>query len=312
MRTFHRGVAKVHSIWAVDVSGVTLTVTSGRVGSSGQTFTRTFPTPEDAETAAEELIGEKTAKGYAETTPPPDWSDAWAFERKLLDDPSDRNASREYADYLSGQHDPRGEFMRVQLDLEDAALPETRREALRRREQSLQEAHERAWVGPLAAVTLDGRELCEWKGSEFVPGGPPLNTYSFARGWLSRVGFGSLTVAGARALAASPAARLLRELVVERVEEETPVGTPREEYAGQYEPGPDVPPGLGRSDEPGLYALLACPHLAAVRRYQFGTGEPEPDAAGAGTSTAWRPGRWSTAWSHGCPAWRTSACSPPG
>src|SRR5689334_18472472 len=122
MRTFQFSDAKSHKFWSVEVSGTSFTVTFGKVGTAGQTQTKSFPTPEKAQAEAEKLIREKEKKGYRETTPKASVSPAEAFEAGLLDHPEDIARWSAYSDYLTEQGDPRGEFMRVQLLLEDESL----------------------------------------------------------------------------------------------------------------------------------------------------------------------------------------------
>lgn len=50
--------------WQVSVSGRDLTVSYGRIGTDGQSKTRSFPSEEEARREAEELVEEKTGKGY--------------------------------------------------------------------------------------------------------------------------------------------------------------------------------------------------------------------------------------------------------
>ena len=66
MRTFQYSDARSHKFWNIDVSGKSFTVTYGKVGSAGQSQTKTFPTPEKAQAEADKLIREKTGKGYVE------------------------------------------------------------------------------------------------------------------------------------------------------------------------------------------------------------------------------------------------------
>jgi predicted DNA-binding WGR domain protein len=54
--------------WEITVHGVTHTVRFGRLGSSGQTKTKTFSSPASAEADAQRLVKEKLAKGYLEKT----------------------------------------------------------------------------------------------------------------------------------------------------------------------------------------------------------------------------------------------------
>jgi predicted DNA-binding WGR domain protein len=52
--------------WEIRISGLDVTVTFGRLGTNGQTQTKSFPDAEAAAKHASKLIGEKTKKGYQE------------------------------------------------------------------------------------------------------------------------------------------------------------------------------------------------------------------------------------------------------
>ncbi|MBN8609033.1 MAG: DUF4132 domain-containing protein [Deltaproteobacteria bacterium] len=52
--------------WEVSVDGTDMTVTYGRIGTTGQTKTKSFATNEAAQKEADKLVLEKTKKGYAE------------------------------------------------------------------------------------------------------------------------------------------------------------------------------------------------------------------------------------------------------
>jgi DNA ligase-1 len=54
--------------WEVSVTGAEVTVRYGRLGTQGQSQTKTFEKPEAAAKHANKLIGEKTKKGYQEVT----------------------------------------------------------------------------------------------------------------------------------------------------------------------------------------------------------------------------------------------------
>jgi uncharacterized protein (TIGR02996 family) len=268
MRTFQYSDAKSHKFWNIEVSGSSLTVTYGKVGAAGQTQTKSFATPEKAQAEADKLIKEKLKKGYHETTPKAAASQAEAFEQALAADPHDMAGWCAYADYLAEQGDPRGEFMQVQIALEDETRSRAERAALKKQEAKLLKQHEKDWLGPLAAVTVDAEQVPFWDSGK--QGQRPPIAHSFTRGWLSRLEFHNLTVDQARALARAPQARLLRELVVEEIEAETPTGTTQQYIDSYYEPGPDVPADIDPYDCPGLHALCRCPQLANIRLFQLG------------------------------------------
>jgi uncharacterized protein (TIGR02996 family) len=275
MRTFQFSDAKSHKFWTIDVEGDGFTVTYGKVGTAGQTQTKSFPSPEKAQAEADKLVREKTGKGYVETTPRATTSVAEALEATIRAEPNDLAAWCAYADHLTEADDPRGEFMQVQIALEDEGQPAAARKKLKAREKALLKAHGRDWLGPLGDIIHDSEPVDYWDGGKRATRAPV--GYRFDRGWLSRVEFYNLTVAQARALAASPGARLLRELVVEQAESEAPAGSEQQYIDTYYEPGPDVPAGLDAYNSPGLYALCRCPHLAGVRLFCLGEGMGGPD-----------------------------------
>src|SRR5262249_37439418 len=148
-----------------------------KVGSAGQTQTKTFASPAQAQAEADKLVREKLKKGYVEKTGAAA-SEAEAFERALAADPHDLATACAYADYLAERGDPRGEFMQVQLALEKESLPRAQRDALRKQEAGLLKKHVREWLGPIAPFLLDPKPpRYEWR--------PEAITYRFRRGWLS-------------------------------------------------------------------------------------------------------------------------------
>ncbi len=277
MRTFQYSDAKSHKFWNIEVSGKSFTVTFGKVGTAGQTQSKTFASDKLAQAEAEKLIREKLKKGYAETTPRAASSVAEALERAFAADPYDLASASAYADYLCEQGDPRGEFMQVQIALEDEARSASERAALKKKEASLLKKHAKEWLGPLAEVLLDAEPISTRLGYRNFKGAPV--SHRFARGWLSRLEFHRLSVALARALAQAPQARFLRELVVEVIADEAPVGQTQEYVDSYYEPGPDVPANITGYD-PGLQALCRCPQLATLRSFWLGEGEDGTHTSG--------------------------------
>src|SRR5205085_732909 len=131
----------------------------------------------------DKLVREKLAKGYVEKTAAPapaaPSGTQKAREGALVEDPDDLSAHSAYADYLMEQGDPRGEFIQVQLALEDRARSPKERRKLREREKALLDQHARGWLGELAPFLLDQKEVHEYwvknhKGYDF----------RFARGWV--------------------------------------------------------------------------------------------------------------------------------
>ena len=270
MRTFQFSDAKSHKFWNIDVQGTGFTVTYGKVGAKGQTQTKTFADAAAAQAEADKLIREKLKKGYTETTPKASSSPADAFEAALRANPDDFAGWCAFADYLVEQGDPRGEFMQVQLALEDESRPKEERDRLKAREAELLKEHEREWLGPLAAFTLDAEPVTYWNAGREDNRAPVGHT--FRRGWLARVEFHDLTVNQARALSAAPEARLVREVIVSRVEREAVAGSTEPYIDSHYQPGPDVPADADPWQGPALHSLCRCPLLGALRVFQLGEG----------------------------------------
>ena len=180
-----------------------------------------------------------------------------ALEGALFANPDDLASHSAYADWLAEQPGPadqaRGEFVRVQLALEDERKPAAERKKLQEQEAHLLQAHQREWLGGLAEYLLDEKD-------NYRPTG------RWARGWLDSLEVGRLTVPFARALAKAPQTRLLRRFLIEE-----------NDYEEEYEPGPDIPAG---SPYPGLHPLLQSPYLGNVRVFQVGPRPEGEDASG--------------------------------
>jgi uncharacterized protein (TIGR02996 family) len=254
MRTFQYSDAKSHKFWNIEVSGSSFTVTYGKVGAAGQTQTKSFATAKAAQAEADKLIRGKLIKGYVETTPKPVTSEAEAFERALAADPHDLTTARVYADYLAERGDPRGEFMLVQIALEDEFQSAATRKELHARERELLQKHAREWVGnwvdlfPALTYTEGRGQINHTDGRK----------YEFKRGLLTTIHFGELTVKAARAVLKAPQTRLVHELFIGYYA-----------YDEHFEPGPDIPADAeeGYAAE---HVILRWPQLRNIRRFQFG------------------------------------------
>ena len=257
MRTFKFADDESYKFWKIELSGTSYTVTYGRIGTKGQTSTKSFPTPEKAKSAYEKIIAEKLGKGYIETTPvqaAPKVENA--LETALFANPDDIATHAAYADWLSERGDPRGEFINVQMQLEDLTVSAENRKKLQDREKKLLDQHATTWLGGLAGFLLDPKPV-----SQYRKGG---TRFRFARGWLDSIAADSLTVNLSRALVQAPELRLLRELRIEYLAYED---------EDEFEPGPDV-----GEDDPSapLSALQRLPTLPNLRVFYIG----EPDEGG--------------------------------
>jgi len=137
-----------------------------------------------------------------------------ALEAALVEDPDDLATHRAYADYLQEQGDPRGEFIQVQLALEDPERTAEERQELQRRERELLTEHEREWLGVLADELLGPVE----KPWESITENMRPYKILFIRGWLDRIALHAFTFDGSdelgHLLRKAPEVRMLRELIL--------------------------------------------------------------------------------------------------
>ncbi len=122
-REFQLVEGKSAKFWAIEVLGKRTTVRFGRIGTAGQMHVKEHDTEAESRRAAEKLIAEKTAKGYAEKAPRAGTL-LDALYSTLLANPDDQVTRMALADYLSeqGEHLPpvayrvNGESNREQLE----------------------------------------------------------------------------------------------------------------------------------------------------------------------------------------------------
>jgi uncharacterized protein (TIGR02996 family) len=254
MRTFQFSDAKSHKFWNIDVQGNSFTVTYGKIGTAGQTQTKSFKDNATAQAEADKLIKEKTKKGYQETTPRASASDEEAFEDSLRKNPDDFAGWCAYADFLAEKGDPRGEFMQTQIALEDEGRPRKERDALKKKEAALLKAHEKELVGEWASHPNVRAATDEWAppDDEWVP-------YRFTRGVISAIEIGDLNVELARLIVKAPQLRFVRDLTVHGI---------AYEEEGEFEAGADT--AGSEREPPSQYVLVRWPQLRFIRTFRFG------------------------------------------
>lgn len=171
-----------------------------------------------------------------------------ALEDALAANPDDLATHMAYADHLVELGDPRGEFIQVQLALEDPRRTPEERQRLRGREQELLDRHQREWIGEAADVLLNHPDTPAGTFQRlfglqyYTPGG---SRFGFARGWLDTLVLPRFSTGLAEALGRCPTIRLLRHLTIEDAE---------------YE-------------DHGQEALARWPCLDCVRHFQIGPAE---------------------------------------
>src|SRR5262245_40951791 len=132
-----------------------------------------------------------------------------ALEQAINDDPEDLAAHAAYADFLMEQGDPQGEFIQLQLTLENARLPAAQRKKLQKREKELLDAHKAEWVGEWADLAQSTGP--EGRAQVDFPGPKP---FRMIRGLLAEVTIDDLTLECAHAFVAAPQTRFVRRLFI--------------------------------------------------------------------------------------------------
>jgi predicted DNA-binding WGR domain protein len=69
VRIFHYTDGNSHKFWSATVEDCVTVVRFGRIGTSGQTVTKRFPSEADARKSCDDLVARKLKKGYAEVAP---------------------------------------------------------------------------------------------------------------------------------------------------------------------------------------------------------------------------------------------------
>jgi uncharacterized protein (TIGR02996 family) len=256
MRTFTCRDEKSDTFWNIDFQGDSFTVVSGQAGSPGQTTTKTCKDEASARQEHDQLIQEKLAEGYVETTPAiPAVATplAAALEQAIAEDFDDIAAHMACSDYLQEQGDPRGEFIQVQLALEDQSKSPQQRQALQAREAELLEAHQRAWLGNLAPELLDHANLPDWRRQRKL-----FDRIGWMRGWVHDLFIFQFEVPLARLLIRAPQLRLLQRLHIQH-----------STYSTDEDPQPEdgIPEGC---EYPCLFPLQRAAFLPQLRVFQLG------------------------------------------
>ncbi|MBC8290933.1 MAG: WGR domain-containing protein [Planctomycetes bacterium] len=204
--------------WIIELNSKSHTVRYGRQGTDGQTKTKDFGSEEEARKSYDKLVGQKTKKGYVEAASADesrgaqlkatqaDLKEQEPFLAEIRDNPDDLGTYAVFADWLEEKGDPRGEFMNIQLQLEDESLKAADRKKRQTREAELLKEHEREWLGDLAPFLLDkNKSQIDYRAGN-------LYEYRFARGFMESLTVHYLLPEFSKVLKKSPHTGMLREL----------------------------------------------------------------------------------------------------
>jgi uncharacterized protein (TIGR02996 family) len=192
-----------------------------------------------------------------------------AFLSAILNDPDDESPRLVFADWLDERADPRGVFLRVQVELARWVPDLARRSALQARERELLARHGAEWIGPLgpictpwrfegglARLTLPARRFV---GRRFALAADEWLTRAWAAGLRLEQPVGRFQLA---ALAAAPHLAHIASLDLS---------------------GADL-------DDAAIRTLAASPHLGRLRRLDLGNNRLGDAGAAALSRAPWLDG----------------------
>ncbi len=217
MRRFEFEAGSSHKFWEITVEDNAFTVRYGKVGTEGQTQTKSYKDEAKATAEADKKITEKTKKGYVEVES--GGSPAGAsktktgvrnpeLEQAIFAAPEHPQAWSVYADWLQGQGDPWGE--RISLGIAHADAKGPAKAKLSKAIAKLDEAHREHFFGKSFAKLLAAEDFEEVAKLEWQ--------YGFVVG--ARVAAPEFEWSGTevdtilRALVKSPVGRFLRKVSV--------------------------------------------------------------------------------------------------
>ena len=116
MRRFEFVEGTSSKFWEAEVSGTTLKVCYGKIGTAGKAETKVLGSEAGAQAEADKLIREKTKKGYKEVAVAATETGGGAeLERAIWDSPEDDTVWQVYADWLLQQGNPLGEYISLSI-----------------------------------------------------------------------------------------------------------------------------------------------------------------------------------------------------
>ncbi len=127
--------------------------------------------------------------------------------KKIIDKPADAKRHQEFAAWLKENDDPLGEFIELQLTMENSGIAREKRFEFDSRERELLEAHGRDWIGPLADFLLT---RISGKSYELKPG----CRIWWWRGWIQGLQLDELTLKLSKILLNAPEMKLFDKLVL--------------------------------------------------------------------------------------------------
>jgi predicted DNA-binding WGR domain protein len=203
MRRFEFKQGSSYKFWEIHVEGKAYTARYGKVGTEGQTQSKSFATAEKAAAEAEKKIREKVGKGYAEVA-----ASAPAPAKPVVVDQNAEFAVR--ADQLQAKGDPWGQRIALNIALEAAAPKSPERRKLAKELAQLEKEHGEHFFGAALLEIMQEDEFDKlarltWEYGYFTRARIGVPDYDFRGPDPDKL---------MHALMLSPAGEFLRELTV--------------------------------------------------------------------------------------------------
>ena len=205
---------KSAKFWIVELDGLSHTVTYGRTGTDGQVKTKEFADHAKAQASYEKLIKQKTAKGYVEvtsgaaSTESGESSEQSPLLAAIAEDSDNVDGYAVYADWLTENGQPLGEFMSLQIGLENEDLTPEQRKPILAQEKKLLKKHAPEWLGDLAPYLIEQKNLeTSYRQTKYE--------YQFSRGFLHKIFCPQFDLRFGSVLKNSAHAKHLRELYID-------------------------------------------------------------------------------------------------
>jgi predicted DNA-binding WGR domain protein len=203
MRRFEFKQGSSYKFWEIHVEGTAYTARYGKVGTEGQTQSKSFATADKAAAEAEKKIREKVGKGYAEVA-----VSAPAEAKPAVVDQAAELAVR--ADQLQAKGDPWGQRIALSIALEAAAPKSPERRKLAKELAQLDKQHGEHFFGAallelMQEENFDKVARLTWEYGYFTRVRVGVPDYDFKGPDAEKI---------MDALMLSPAGEFLRELTV--------------------------------------------------------------------------------------------------
>jgi hypothetical protein len=130
------------------------------------------------------------------------------FEKRIFEKPGETKRHEEYAEYLKSVGDPRGEFIELNIALEDKRMTREHHIYNEIRQREILAKHGRKWLGKLADFVL----LKSQPGRDFEL--KPGCRLWWWRGWISGLQTDELTLKVTQVLLHAPELRFFSKLVI--------------------------------------------------------------------------------------------------